>query len=95
MRRSSPTIGPPAQTCNAARSLCGAARSAEKTQTTARITNNVLTFFRTSGRGCQTRIDEALSARRAAFAAVLVNPRDQGVPLAPPDYCLREISVFA
>jgi uncharacterized protein (DUF4415 family) len=34
--------------------------SAKKTQTTVRISNEVLAFFRASGRGWQTRMDEAL-----------------------------------
>ncbi len=36
------------------------AGSAKKTQTTVRISNVVLAFFRASGRGWQTRMDEAL-----------------------------------
>jgi uncharacterized protein (DUF4415 family) len=36
------------------------AGSAKKTQTTVRISNEVLAFFRASGRGWQTRMDEAL-----------------------------------
>ena len=36
------------------------AGSAKKTQMTVRISNEVLTFFRASGRGWQTRMDEAL-----------------------------------
>jgi uncharacterized protein (DUF4415 family) len=36
------------------------AGTAKKTQTTVRISNEVLTFFRASGRGWQTRMDEAL-----------------------------------
>ena len=34
--------------------------TAKKTQTTVRISNEVLKFFRASGRGWQTRMDEAL-----------------------------------
>ena len=34
--------------------------TAKKTQTTVRISNEVLGFFRASGRGWQTRMDEAL-----------------------------------
>jgi uncharacterized protein (DUF4415 family) len=34
--------------------------TAKKTQTTVRISNEVLAFFRASGRGWQTRMDEAL-----------------------------------
>jgi len=34
--------------------------SAKKTQTTVRISNEVLASFRASGRGWQTRMDEAL-----------------------------------
>jgi uncharacterized protein (DUF4415 family) len=40
--------------------------SAKKTQTTVRITNEVLAFFRASGRGWQTRMDEALKKYVAA-----------------------------
>jgi uncharacterized protein (DUF4415 family) len=36
------------------------AGTAKKTQTTVRISNDVLAFFRASGRGWQTRMDEAL-----------------------------------
>jgi uncharacterized protein (DUF4415 family) len=36
------------------------AGTAKKTQTTVRISNEVLAFFRASGRGWQTRMDEAL-----------------------------------
>ncbi len=36
------------------------AGSAKKTQTTVRISNEVLAYFRASGRGWQTRMDEAL-----------------------------------
>jgi uncharacterized protein (DUF4415 family) len=36
------------------------AGTAKKTQTTVRISNEVLKFFRASGRGWQTRMDEAL-----------------------------------
>jgi uncharacterized protein (DUF4415 family) len=36
------------------------AGTAKKTQTTVRISNEVLTFFRSYGRGWQTRMDEAL-----------------------------------
>jgi uncharacterized protein (DUF4415 family) len=36
------------------------AGTAKKTQTTVRISNDVLAFFRSSGRGWQTRMDEAL-----------------------------------
>jgi len=34
--------------------------TAKKTQTTVRISNDVLAFFRASGRGWQTRMDAAL-----------------------------------
>jgi uncharacterized protein (DUF4415 family) len=40
--------------------------SAKKTQTTVRISNEVLAFFRASGRGWQTRMDEALKKYVAA-----------------------------
>jgi uncharacterized protein (DUF4415 family) len=40
--------------------------TAKKTQTTVRITNEVLAFFRASGRGWQTRMDEALKKYVAA-----------------------------
>ena len=36
------------------------AGTAKKTQTTVRISNEVLAFFRASGRGWQTRMDQAL-----------------------------------
>ena len=36
------------------------AGTAKKTQTTVRLSNEVLAFFRASGRGWQTRMDEAL-----------------------------------
>jgi uncharacterized protein (DUF4415 family) len=36
------------------------AGTAKKTQTTVRISNDVLAFFRASGRGWQTRMDAAL-----------------------------------
>jgi BrnA antitoxin of type II toxin-antitoxin system len=42
------------------------AGSAKKTQTTVRITNEVLAFFRASGRGWHTRMDEALKKYVAA-----------------------------
>ena len=41
-------------------------RPAKKTQTTIRISNEVLAFFRASGRGWQTRMDEALKQYVAA-----------------------------
>lgn len=37
-----------------------AAGTAQKTQTTVRFSKEVLAFFRASGRGWQTRMDEAL-----------------------------------
>jgi uncharacterized protein (DUF4415 family) len=40
--------------------------TAKKTQTTVRISNEVLAFFRASGRGWQTRMDEALKKYVAA-----------------------------
>jgi len=40
--------------------------TAKKTQTTVRISNDVLAFFRASGRGWQTRIDAALKKYVAA-----------------------------
>ena len=40
--------------------------SAKKTQTTARISNEVLAFFRASGPGWQTRMDAALRKYVAA-----------------------------
>ncbi len=42
------------------------AGTAKKTQTTVRISNEVLTFFRSSGRGWQTRMDQALKQYVAA-----------------------------
>jgi uncharacterized protein (DUF4415 family) len=42
------------------------AGTAKKTQTTVRISNDVLAFFRASGRGWQTRMDEALKKYVAA-----------------------------
>jgi uncharacterized protein (DUF4415 family) len=42
------------------------AGTAKKTQTTVRISNDVLTYFRASGRGWQTRMDEALKKYVAA-----------------------------
>jgi uncharacterized protein (DUF4415 family) len=42
------------------------AGTAKKTQTTVRISNDVLAFFRASGRGWQTRLDEALKKYVAA-----------------------------
>jgi uncharacterized protein (DUF4415 family) len=36
------------------------AGTAKKTQTTVRISNDVLAYFRASGKGWQTRMDEAL-----------------------------------
>ncbi len=36
------------------------AGTAKKTQTTVRISNEVLSFFRASGQGWQTRMDQAL-----------------------------------
>jgi len=42
------------------------AGTAKKTQTTVRISNEVLRFFRASGRGWQTRMDEALKKYIAA-----------------------------
>lgn len=42
------------------------AGTSKKTQTTVRISNEVLTFFRASGRGWQTRMDEALKKPVAA-----------------------------
>ena len=42
------------------------AGTAKKTQTTVRISNNVLTYFRASGPGWQTRMDEALKKYVAA-----------------------------
>jgi hypothetical protein len=42
------------------------AGTAKKTQTTVRISNEVLAFFRASGRGWQTRMDEALKKRCVA-----------------------------
>jgi uncharacterized protein (DUF4415 family) len=40
--------------------------SGHKTQTTVRISNVVLAYFRASGRGWQTRLDEALKRYVAA-----------------------------
>jgi uncharacterized protein (DUF4415 family) len=40
--------------------------TAKKTQTTVRISNDVLKFFRASGRGWQTRMDAALKRYVAA-----------------------------
>jgi len=40
--------------------------SGHKTQTTVRISNEVLAFFRASGRGWQTRLDQALKRYVAA-----------------------------
>lgn len=42
------------------------AGTAKKTQTTVRISNEVLAFFRASGRGWQTRMDAALKKYVAA-----------------------------
>ena len=42
------------------------AGTAKKTQTTVRITNEVLSFFRASGSGWQTRLDDALKKHVAA-----------------------------
>ena len=42
------------------------AGTAKKTQTTVRISNDVLTYFRAFGRGWQTRMDEALKKYVAA-----------------------------
>jgi uncharacterized protein (DUF4415 family) len=42
------------------------AGTAKKTQTTVRISNEVLRFFRATGRGWQTRMDEALKKHVAA-----------------------------
>jgi uncharacterized protein (DUF4415 family) len=42
------------------------AGTAKKTQTTVRISNEVLRFFRASGPGWQTRMDEALKKHVAA-----------------------------
>lgn len=42
------------------------AGTAKKTQTTVRISNEVLRFFRATGRGWQTRMDEALQKHVAA-----------------------------
>jgi uncharacterized protein (DUF4415 family) len=42
------------------------AGTAKKTQTTVRISNDVLAFFRSSGRGWQTRMDAALKKHVAA-----------------------------
>jgi uncharacterized protein (DUF4415 family) len=40
--------------------------SGHKTQTTVRLSNEVLAYFRASGRGWQTRLDQALKRYVAA-----------------------------